>query len=225
MTVADLPSAGEAERALPLGDALVRRVRGEYHLDEWGLDDDLVRTLLPVARFRWSIDLVGAPHLPLDGPALLVFNQRAGISERSVLATAVHRATARVVRHPGVPDLAPVGPVLRRLGGVLRRPDEIAGLLRAGRLVAVPLRRELSRHAAGAAPAELLAAALETGTPVVPVALAGSEVGWRWKVAVGATIETDRRRGPLATSELAERARQAVQELLDEHVSALWPFR
>jgi len=210
---------------LALGDAIVRRFRGEYLVDEWGLDADLVRTLLPLARLRWSIDTVGAPHLPFDGPAVLVFSRHLGVSERSILSTAVYRATARVVRHPGVPDRAPVGPLLRRLGGVLRRPDEIAGLLRAGEYVGIPLGREaLNRQAAGPAPAEFLEPALGTGVPVIPVALVGYDIGWRWRVAIGPALSTAASRAPLAAAEMAEQARDAVQNLLDDNVPARWPF-
>jgi hypothetical protein len=225
MTLTDL-SSSEQVNGLSVGGALVRRLRGEYRVDEWGLDDDLVQMLFPLSRLRWSIHTVGAPHLPLDGPAVLVYNRRVGVSERSILATAVFRATARVVRHPGVPDRAPVGPLLRRLGGVLRRPDEVAGLLRAGRLVGVPLGREvLSRHAAGPAPADLLEPALSTGAPVIPVALVGFEAGWRWRVAVGPPLSTSGgSHAPLAAAELAEQSRDAVQNLLDDNVSPVWPF-
>src|SRR5690606_23822410 len=118
------------------------------------------------------------------------------------------------------------GPLLRRLGGVLARPDEVAGLLRSGRLVGVPLGREiLSRHAAGVAPADLLEPALATGTPVIPLALIGLEAGWPWRAAVGSPLSTTgSTRAPLAAAELAEQARDAVQNLLDEHVTPVWPF-
>jgi hypothetical protein len=132
VTVVELPPQEPAGTPV-----ILRRLRGEYEVDEWGLDPDLVRTLLPLARLRWSIETLGAPHLPVDGPALVVYSRRIGVSEQAVLGTAVYRATHRVVRFVGVPDVAPVGPLLRRLGGVLRRADEIAGLLRAGEVVAM----------------------------------------------------------------------------------------
>lgn len=225
MTVAPVSAVVAEPGRLSFGDALVRRFRGEYRVDEWGLDDDLVRTLLPLARVRWAVDLEGALHLPVEGPAVLVYNRRAGVSERSVLSTAIHQATSRVARHPGISDRTPIGPLLRRVGGVLGRPDEIAGLLRGGRLVAVPLARELlSRRAAGSAPADQLEPALVLGVPVIPVAVVGSEVGRRWQVAVGPMLTSSPSRAPLAAAELAEQARDAVQNLLDDHVGPSWPF-
>lgn len=218
-------AAPVGSRGLSVGDALVRRFRGEYRVDEWGLDEDLVRTLLPLARACWAIDTRGAPHLPLEGPALIVYSRRVGASEPSVLASAVHGATSRVVRHPGIVDRAPFGPMMRRVGGVLARPEELAGLLRAGRLVAVPLAREvLSRQAAGAAPPDSLEPALALGVPVVPVAVVGSDLGRRWTVAVGPALSSVSTRAPLAATELAEQARDAVQNLLDDTVGTRRPF-
>jgi hypothetical protein len=204
-------------------EVVARRFRGDYPVDEWGLDGDLVRTLLPLARLRWSIETIGAPNLPVEGGGVLVHNRRFGISERLVLDTAVHHAIRRVVRFPGVPDIAPVGPLLRRLGGVLGRADEIRGLLRAGHLMTLPLGREpLARGSAGGADAELLQPALDVHVPVVPVAVVGLEVGWRWKVVVGRPLAYSGSRVPLAATGLADMARDAVQDLLDEHVGPLF---
>jgi hypothetical protein len=209
---------------LSAGDALVRRFRGEYEVDEWGLDEDLVRALIPLARARWAIETVGANRLPLGGRALLVYSRR-GFSEPAILSSALHRATSRVVRHPGIVDRAPIGPLVRRLGGVVGRSDEIAGLLRAGGVVAVPLRREvLSRRAAGPAPADRLERALALEVPVLPVAVVGFEAGRRWQVAIGPAITVSPARAPLAARDLAERARDSVQNLLDDHVGSRWPF-
>jgi hypothetical protein len=129
----------------------------------------------------------------------------------------IRQATGRYVRVTGAPDIAPVGPTLRRLGAVLARPDEVGGLLRADQLVAVglgssPRRRQL----AGAAPAALLAPALATGAEVFPVAVTGRELGRRWRLVIGSPIEPPTSRGPLAAEELADRVRAGVQALLDD---------
>ncbi len=133
---AGLPGAGAAAR-------LGRRARGAFDVDEWGLDPELVGLVDPVLSLRWSIDVVGAEQLPAVGGAVLVFNRRVGVSEPWVLARGIRLATGRFVRTVGVPDVAPVGPVLRRFGGVLDRTDEIAGLLDAGQLVGLPMARAL----------------------------------------------------------------------------------
>jgi hypothetical protein len=198
----------------PRTGALRRRLRGFYDVDPWGLDHDLIELLSPVWSLRYGIDV---DRFPDYGPALLVANRRFGLSEPFVLARGVRLATGRHVRCVGVPDVQPLGSVLRRLGGVLARPDEVAGLLRAGQVVGVLLDRDIHQRAhAGAVPSPLFAPAFELGVPVVPAALVGREVGRVWRVRLGEPVAHPHGRGPLAMAELAERARAGVQELLDE---------
>jgi hypothetical protein len=193
-----------------------RRMSGTYTIDEWGLDTDVVDLLSPAFGARWSIDVVGDATIPADGPVLLVFSRRFGLSEPFVLARGVRLATGRHVRMTGAPDIAPVGPALRRVGAVLERPDEIAGLLRADQVVAVALGASSRRHHAGTVGTDLVAPALATRALVVPVAVIGREVGRHWRVLVGAPVEHPTTRGPLAAADLAERARAGVQALLDD---------
>ena len=193
-----------------------RRVDGSYSVDEWGLDADLVQMVSPVFALRWNVHVDGADALPAHGPGLLVYSRRFGVSEPFIVSRGVRQSTGRYLRVAGAPDVAPIGPALRRLGAVLSRPDEVAGLLRAEQLVAVGLGVSRRRHLAGAAPAELLAPALATGAAVFPVAVTGREVGRRWRLVVGPAIERPASRGPLAAAELGDRVRGAVQRLLDD---------
>jgi len=196
---------------------LRRRFDGSYTVDEWGLDPDLVQLVSPVLALRWQVIVEGAEALPEAGPALLVFSRRFGMSEPFVVSRGVRHATGRYVRVAGVPDVAPVGPALRRLGGVLARSDELAGLLRADHLVAVGLgATPRHRHHAGRPPLDLLAPARATGAPVFPAAVTGRELGRRWRLVIGPPVELPVTRGPLAVEELAERARVCVQALLDQ---------
>lgn len=219
-------SLDTVRRGLPGAVALAtvaRRVRGGHDIDEWGLDPDLVNLADPLLALRWDTQVSGIDHLPTVGGAALVFNRRAGFSEPWVLARGIRRASGRFVRTVGVPDVAPAGPVLRRFGGVLDRPEEIAGLLRAGQLVGLPLARSLaSRERAGAAEVALVGAALATGRPVVPVALVGRELGRAWRIVVGRPVDPVAQGGPLAVAELAEASRAGVQSLLDDALPASW---
>lgn len=202
--------------------SLRRRAAGAFDLDEWGLDPELIALADPALALRWDIDVVGAGRLPAVGGAVLVFNRRLGLSEPWVVARGVRQATGRFVRSVGVPDRAPVGPLLRRFGGVLDRSEEIAGLLRAGQLVGLPMSRDLrTRERVGDLDVERLEAALATGSPVVPVALVGREVGRAWTVVVGEPIAAPVG-GPLAAAELAEATRTAVQAQLDEALPSSW---
>jgi hypothetical protein len=208
-----------------LAGQLGRRARGGYVVDEWGLDPDLVAVADPILALRWELAVQGAGRLPTVGGAVLVFNRRFGVSEPWVLARGIRQATGRFVRTVGVPDVAPVGPLLRRFGGVLDRTDEIAGLLRAGQLVGLPMSRDLrSRERVGQLEVARLEAAIDTACPVVPVALVGRESGRAWRVVVGAPVPYEPDSGPLGAAELAESTRQAVQELLDESLPTSWWF-
>lgn len=203
--------------------ALGRRVRGAFEVDEWGLDPDLIAVSDPALALRWEIDVRGAEQLPAVGGAVLVCNRRFGVSEPWVLARGIRQAAGRFVRTVGVPDRAPVGPLLRRFGGVLDRTDEITGLLRAGQLVGLPMSRGLrTRETVGSLTTERLDAVLATGAPVVPVAMVGRELGRSWQIVVGAPLMAPVDGGPLAAAELAETTAAAVQSLLDETLPSSW---
>ncbi len=134
-----------------------------------------------------------------------------------MLARGIRLATGRVVRIVGVPDVAPVGPLLRRLGGVLARPDEVAGLLRAGEVVGVLLDRDVRPRAhAGPSRRRCSPRPSRSACRVVPVALVGRSSAVAGASALGPAVAHPDGRGPLALAELAERARTGVQELLDE---------
>src|SRR5262245_15449215 len=149
--------------------ALRRRLEGTYDVDEWGLDRDYVAAASPLFALRWNVETIGADVLPARGPVLLVANSRLGLSEPFVLTRGIRLATGRFVRVAGVPDIAPVGPALRRLGGVLARPDEVGGLLRAGQMVGLTLGPSIRRDRAGSVRADLVAPALDARADVVPV--------------------------------------------------------
>jgi hypothetical protein len=204
---------------------LARRARGANDVDEWGLDPELVALANPVLALRWDIEVHGAHQLPTVGGAVLVFNRRFGVSEPWVVARGIRQATGRFVRTVGVPDVAPVGPLVRRFGGVLDRADEITGLLRAGQLVGLPMARDVrSRERVGSLEVDRIEPAIETGCPVVPVALVGRELGRSWRIVVGDPVPPLADAGPLAAAELAESTRAAVQVLLDESLPTSWWF-
>jgi hypothetical protein len=200
-----------------LGDLVRRRVSGDHEIDPWGLDADLVSALAPLAAVRYDVLVDHAHRVPAEGSALLVANRRFGVSEAIVLVRGLRQATGRHVRVVGAPTFDPLGPLAHRLGAVVARPDEVAGLLRAGEAVAVFLDRDPHpRTRAGRIPTELVAPAFALGAPVVPVGLLGRELGRFWRVRVGAAVRHPDGRGPLAVAELAERARASVQATLDE---------
>ena len=194
-------------------------------VDEYGFSRALVDRADPVVRHVLRTTLEGVRHVPRTGPAVLVANRRFGLVEPFALQQAVRHRTGRQPRFLGIPDVAPVGPLLRRLGGAVNRADELAGLLRAGHLVAVPLGLSFRRPlGAGSLAPEMLAPALALDVPVLPVAVVGGEITGRWSVTVGPPVARPVARGPLALAELADESRAAVQRLLDEAFPPRWPF-
>lgn len=223
------PTATQGWPRASVADFISRRLRGANEVDDWGLDPDLVDLVDPLLDLRWNIEVRGADALPAVGGAVLVFNRRFGFSEAWILARGVRQAGGRYVRTVGAPDGGPVGsvtgPFLRRFGAVLDRTDEIAGLLLAGQLVGLPVGRALrTRREIGGLDVARLEAALATGSPIVPAAVEGSELGRNWKVAIGTPIPAPVEAGPLAAVELAEVTRQAVERLVDDTLAPRrWP--
>ena len=190
-------------------NALGARLGGRFEVDEWGYDDGLARAVVPLLGFVLRVEADGFDGLPADGPALLVANRRLGLAEPAVLARAVRRDAGRGLRFLGIPDVAPVGPALRRLGGAVERPGELAGLLRAGHAVVVFATRTWQRGRVGAIGPELLAPVSDLGLPAWPVAVVGGELTGRWRVAAG---------GPVAAATVRER----LEALLDRVAPARW---
>lgn len=146
------------------GRVIGRRLQGTFEVDPWGLDTDLLHLVSPLAGLRWSITVDGA-DLVSRGPALLVAPLRLRApTEPVVLAAAVLRTVGRPLRVLGIPDVAPVGPFLRRFGGVVDHPAEAAALLRAGHLVLA--RREM-----------------DVDAPIVHVTARGWELSRRWHIS------------------------------------------
>lgn len=196
--------------------SVVRRwVDGSNAVDPWGLDADAVALGTRLAALRWNITVTGIEHLPREGAAMLICNRRLGWSEPAVLVTALAREAGRHVRPVGCPDVDPLGGLLRRFGALPARPDDVAGALRAGSLVAVPTRRELVRFRPGYLPVHLLEPAVELGAAVLPVAVTGWEAGRSWTIEIGAPVRRPSKGGPRSVGRVAVDVAGALAELLD----------
>lgn len=240
--VVELPTARRARRAvvtsgarrtaradLPVAASATPRL-GRWptlDVDAWGRDAWLLDALRPLGKLRWNVTVGGEQHVPRDGPALLVANARRFSLSSLYASEALSRSTGRVVRFVGRPDIAPVGPLMRRLGALLDRPDEVANALRNGEVVMIsasatshPLHVGVIRH-------ELLTGAVLLDAPVIPVATMSNAVGRSARVEVGARMRRRRqRRGPLAEVEMADDLRRQLQRHLDElgYPAGVGPF-
>jgi 1-acyl-sn-glycerol-3-phosphate acyltransferase len=197
--------------------ALRRRLDGRYPRDPFGLDPHLQDLLSPLFGLIARVEVTGGDNIPARGPALLVSNRGFGLLEPAALGVSVRRVRGRRLRIIGTPELPVFGDALRALGGIPAYPDDVAALLRAGHLAAVPLGPTWLRTGVGTPPLELLLAA--TGFPLVPVAVVpGGPLGLPvrpWRVLVGEAIVTPGDPDdPLQAAELGEAARSGVRRLI-----------
>ena len=185
-------------------------------VDEWGRDAHLIELLSPAATLRWDVSVGGTHHLPKRDGALLVTNSRRFSLTAIYAAWALSQATGRPVRFAGRPDLAPLGPLLQRLGGLLGDPEEIRGALRAGELVVVSAKGTGNPRHAGAIDHAMISSAVTSGRPVFPVASISTPFTRTARVEVGPPVRPHRkRRGPLADLELADLTQRHIQRMLD----------
>lgn len=190
-----------------------RRITGHHGVDEWGLDQDLCALVGSLPGMGHAVVVEGIHLLP-DGPAVLVHDRTPLGFEAVAVAVGVGVAADRPVRTTGVPDVAPVVGVLRRLGGVGGHPADLRGLLRSGQLVAVgltPVRARPGRT--GVLPPDAVAAALATGAPLVPVSVRPARGPRRARVTIGESVPTRRRRSARAADEVAGLVRDRIAEL------------
>ena len=217
------PGVDDGDRVQALESPLAfarRRFDGRFQIDAFGGDAQLMDLAGLVLAFGVRVEVEHAERLPRIGGALVVANRGLGIIEPAAIAIAVRVAVGRRLRVIGASDAPVVGDILRKIGAVGYRADDVAALLRAGHLAAAPLASTWFRSGAGAPPRELLAAIL--GYPVVPAAVLPGGPGplpiRPWRVIIGPVVETATDAVPgdtLAGAELAERTRAAVNHLLE----------
>jgi 1-acyl-sn-glycerol-3-phosphate acyltransferase len=170
-----------------------RRVRGEYTTDAYGMDQEIVELLRPIAGFLyrswWRINSSGLEHIPAEGGVLLAANH-AGVLpwDGAMLATALldEHPAGRMVRvlHQRWMSVVPVlAPTIAAVGQVPALPENAERLLADGQVVAAfpegpkaggKLFRDRYQLAGFDAEA-FVRAALRSKAAIVPVAIIGAE--------------------------------------------------
>jgi len=182
------------------------RLRGRIpEVDDFGYDTEFEQLVAPVFRLLyrtwWRVETRGIENVPAHGRVLLVANHAGGLFayDGAMLKVALlddhpaHRS-ARPLVDDFVYNLPYVGTFMTRCGGVRASPENADRLLKRDEAVVVfpegtkgigkayRDRYRLARFGRGG----FVRIALRTGTPVVPVAIVGSEeihpiVGkWDW---------------------------------------------
>jgi nucleoside-diphosphate-sugar epimerase/1-acyl-sn-glycerol-3-phosphate acyltransferase len=184
----------EVDELRELGEFLGRRLAGDYQVDEFGHDPELVDHVLapllrPLYQRWWRVQALGLDNLPSSGPALVVGNHAGTLPfDAMMVALAIHdehpaHRTLRMLAADLAFTLPLVAPLARKSGNTLACEEDAERLLRAGEVVGVwpegykglgkPFRDRyrLQRFGRGG----FVELALRTGTPIVPVAVVGSE--------------------------------------------------
>ena len=171
-----------------------RRLKGEYAVDDFGFDPELTDKVLlqvfrPLYRSWFRVEVSGIDHVPADSGALVVCNHSGVIAIDAIMTqVALHdeHPAHRHLRLLGA-DLVFKNPVMgdlaRRAGHTLACNPDAERLLSAGEIVGVfpegfkgigkpfSQRYKLQRFGRGG----FVAAALRTGTPIIPTAIIGAE--------------------------------------------------
>jgi 1-acyl-sn-glycerol-3-phosphate acyltransferase len=193
-TLGDLVRGTVADGIRGTADFARRRLTGDYQVDEFGLDEHLLEsvllpTLRPLAEQWFRMEVSGLEHLPESGGALIVANH-AGVLplDGLMLQVAVHdqHAAHRVVRLLAadlVFETPVIGGLARKAGHTLACPADAERLLRGGELAGVfpegfkgigkayGDRYKLQRFGRGG----FVSAAVRTGVPIIPCSIVGSE--------------------------------------------------
>ncbi len=173
---------------------LSRRVRGDYHEDEWGFDEEFAEAVYPLFEFLyevwWRVEADGVRTVPAHGRALLVSNHAGALFpfDASMILLAIMKEHplprwARFLVLDWAFLLPFVSAFMRRVGGVPASKHNAARLLDQDELVMVfpegakgtgkqfSERYRLQRFGRGG----FVEVALRTRAPIIPVAVVGSE--------------------------------------------------
>ena len=173
---------------------LRRRLTGEFHVDEFGFDEDFTThaylpLLRPLYRSWFRVEVRGMENIPGDGGGLVVANHSGTVAMDSLMTQVAvfdEHPAHRHLRMLGA-DLVfqtPfVGQLARKSGSTLAGNADAERLLAGGDLVGVwpegfkgvgkPFseRYKLQRFGRGG----FVAAAIRTGVPIIPCSIVGAE--------------------------------------------------
>ncbi|MCG8346694.1 MAG: 1-acyl-sn-glycerol-3-phosphate acyltransferase [Chloroflexales bacterium] len=170
-----------------------RRLRGEYEVDPYGMDRELIEVAHPFLTFMyrtwWRVNTEGLDYIPDSSRALLVANHSGVLPWDSVMITTAvleEHSSERLVRNlfqSWMSALPVTSSILTTIGQAPGLPENAVRLLEKDELVCVfpegekgtgklyKDRYRLARFGRGG----YVQAALQTGAPLIPVAVVGAE--------------------------------------------------
>ena len=217
--VLTLPVRTVGGQAADMASTSVRTFRAwtANEVDDWGRDNVFVNRVWSVSQLRWSTSVGGAERLPKRAGALIVVNARRFALAPLFASLAIGATIDRPVRFVGRPDVAPVGPMMQRLGALLPVDAEIVGALRSGELVVVGAGHEATNRLCGVVDHHLVGAAVAAKVKIFPAGAVSVPVRRNARVEIGPAVRLrTRRRGPLEELETADLLQARIDSLLDE---------
>ncbi len=171
-----------------------RRLTGDYPVDEFGLDEHLLESVLlpalrPLAELWFRVQVDGIENIPESEAALIVANHAGVVAlDGLMVQLAVHdrhpkQRALRLLAADLVFRTPIMGGLARKAGHTRACPADAERLLRAGELVGVfpegfrgvgkpySQRYKLQRFGRGG----FASTAMKTGVPIIPCSIVGSE--------------------------------------------------
>lgn len=186
-------------------------------VDDWGRDDAFVNRVWSLSRLRWNTSVGGVEHVPKRAGALIVVNARRFALAPLLAALAIGDAVDRPVRFVGRSDVAPLGPMMQRLGALLPVEAELEGALRAGELIVLGATHTRTNLHTGVIDHLLVGSAVAAKVRVLPAATMSVPLQRNARVEIGAPVRLrSKRRGPLQELETADHLQAHINAILDE---------
>ncbi len=217
--VITMPARTAGSQATSVATGTVAHLRGwtNNQVDDWGRDDAFASRIWSFSHLRWATSVGGAEHVPKRAGALIVVNARRYALAPVFAALAIGAAVDRPVRFVGRPDIAPLGPMMQRLGGLLPIEAEIEGALRADQLVVLGAAHTRTNLHTGPIDHCLVGAAVAAKVRVLPAATVSVPMRRGARVEIGHPIRlSHKRRGPLEELDTADQLQVRINAVLDE---------
>ncbi len=217
--VITFPARSVGSQAADMASTSVRSFRAwtANEVDDWGRDNVFVNRVWSLSQLRWSTSVGGADRVPRRAGALIVVNARRFALAPLFASLAIGAATDRPVRFVGRPDVAPVGPMMQRLGALLPVEAEILGALHAGEVVVIGAAHEYTNRETGVIDHRQVGAAVAAKVKVLPAATVSVPLRRSARVEIGPAVRIrKRRRGPLEELETADLVQLRIDAMLDE---------